>query len=148
MGKQRVVCFNNGSLLWYRYQCSECYWRLKYKVSGSAPNRTFTIIYNDVPLFSCNSELANQEIIFYEIDNSFEVHIKSKPACSWNGGLAVLGIQNEELLPDTCGYYPGDATSPTLPNRNTGVWTIDEWTLKHIICTGCQYNLYLDWQQW
>jgi len=99
---------------------------LKYKVEGTAPNRKFTIIYNDVPLFSCNSELANQEIIFYEADNSFEVHIKTKPNCSWNGDLAVLGIQNEELLPDTCGYYPGDVTSPTLPNRNTGVWTVDE----------------------
>ena len=99
---------------------------LKYKVSGTAPNRKFTIMYLDVPLFSCTSKMANQEIIFNEADHSFEVHIKTKPSCTgWNDGLAVLGIQNEELLPDTCGYYPGDVTSPTLPNRNTSVWSVD-----------------------
>ena len=99
---------------------------LKYKVEGTAPNRKFTIMYLDVPMFSCNSKLANQEIIFYESDCSIEVHIKTRPSCSWNGNLSTLGIQNEELSPDTCGYYPGDVTSPGLPNRNTGTWTIDE----------------------
>ena len=98
---------------------------LKYMTVGTAPNRKFVIIYKDIPQFSCNNLLTSQEIVFNESDSSFEVHIKEKPVCStWNGGLAVLGTQNEELSPDTCGNYPGDATSPTLPNRNTGVWDI------------------------
>lgn len=99
---------------------------LKYKTVGTAPNRKFIIIYNDVPQFSCNNLLVSQQIVFNENDHSFEVHIKQKDVCSsWNSGLAVIGTQNEELLPNTCGNYPGDATSPTLPNRNTGVWTVD-----------------------
>jgi gliding motility-associated-like protein len=100
---------------------------LKYKTIGTAPNRKFIIIYNDIPQYSssCNSLLTSQEIVFNENDLSIEVHIKNKPVCStWNDGLATLGIQNEELLPDTCGNYPGDVTSPTLPNRNTGAWEV------------------------
>ena len=100
---------------------------LKYKTVGTAPNRKFIVIYNDIPQFSCNTLLTSQEIVFNESDFSFEVHIKNKPVCAgWNDGLATLGTQNEELLPDTCGNYPGDATSATLPNRNTGVWDIPD----------------------
>ncbi len=98
---------------------------LKYMTVGTAPNRKFVVIYKDIPQFSCNNLLTSQEIVFNESDSSFEVHLKEKPLCSsWNGGLAVVGAQNEELTPDTCGNYPGDATSPTLPNRNTGAWDI------------------------
>jgi len=98
---------------------------LKYKTVGTAPNRKFIIIYKDIPQFDCNNLLANQQIVFNENDHSFEVHIKNRDYCdSWNNGLAVLGTQNEELV-DTCGNYPGDTTSPTLPNRNTGTWTIN-----------------------
>jgi gliding motility-associated-like protein len=98
---------------------------LKYKTIGTAPNRKFMVIYNEIPQFSCNNLLVSQEIIFNESDCSIEVHIKNKDVCSsWNDGLATLGVQNEELLPDTCGFYPGDNTSPTLPNRNTGAWTV------------------------
>ena len=102
---------------------------LKYMTVGTAPNRKFVIIYKDIPQFSCNNLLSSQEIIFNESDFSFEVHIKEKPVCSgWNDGLATLGTQNEELLPDTCGNYPGDITSSTLPNRNTGAWDISPAT--------------------
>ncbi len=100
---------------------------LKYMTVGTAPNRKFVIIYENIPHFSssCHSLLTSQEIVLNEADSSVEVHIKNKPVCStWNDGLAVLGIQNEELLPNTCGNYPGDATSPGLPNRNTGDWEV------------------------
>ena len=107
---------------------------LKFKTVGTAPNRKFIVIYNDIPQYDCNNLLSSQEIVFNEADFSFEVHIKAKPTCNtWpptsSGdvpGSAVLGIQNEELLPDTCGNYPGDVTSPTLPNRNNGVWEVLE----------------------
>jgi len=98
---------------------------LKYKTIGTAPNRKFMVIYNEIPQYDCNNLLVSQEIIFNESDCSIEVHIKDKEVCSsWNDGLATLGVQNEELLPDTCGYYPGDATSTALPNRNTGAWAV------------------------
>ena len=98
---------------------------LKYMTVGTAPNRKFVVIYEDIPQFSCNDLLTSQEIIFNESDGSIEVHIKDKPVCTtWNNGLAVLGIQNEELLPNTCGNYPGDASNIFLPDRNTGAWEI------------------------
>ena len=99
----------------------------KYKTVGTAPNRKFIVIYNELPQFSCNTIYSSQEIVFNENDFSVEVHIKNKPVCAaWQDGRSTLGIQNEELLPDTCGNYPGDATSTTLPNRNTGVWDIPD----------------------
>ena len=42
-----------------------------------------------------------------------EVYIQNKPTCnSWNGGRAVIGIQN---INGTSGFTP--------PNRNTGSWS-------------------------
>jgi len=100
---------------------------LKYKTVGTAPNRKFIVIYNDIPHFDCTNLLTSQEIVFNESDFSIEVHVKNKPVCgTWNDGLATLGLQNKELQPNTCGNYPGDVTSPTLPNRNTGVWDVAE----------------------
>ena len=103
---------------------------LKYVTVGTAPNRKFVIIYRDIPHFNCNDLLTSQQIVLNESDNSIEVHVKQKPICTgMNKGRAILGIQNEELAP--CGYYPGDATSPTLPNRNNpqdqndyGTWEV------------------------
>ncbi len=98
---------------------------MKYELRGTAPNRKFIITYYEMPQFSCNNMLTSQQIVLNESDYSIEVHMRNKPVCSnWNNGLAVLGIQNADA---TCGYYPGDGTTPgsMTVNRNTGVWSID-----------------------
>jgi len=97
------------------------------ELRGTAPNRKFIITYHQVPHFSSNcntTHFTSQQIVLNESDYSIEVHIHEKPVCSsWNGGLATLGIQNDDA---SCGYYPGDNTSPSsVINRNTGVWEID-----------------------
>ncbi len=100
---------------------------LKYKTTGTAPNRQFKIIYQNVAQYDCTNQLSSQMIVLNEADYSIEIHVKNKPVCAtWNGGLATLGIQNDALLPDTCGNFPGDNTSTGLPNRNTGVWEVLE----------------------
>ncbi len=104
----------------------------KYKITGTAPNRKVIVIYQEIPQYSCTNLLTSQEIVLNEADYSIEVHIKEKPICNdWPPtffgdvpGSAVLGIQNDALAPDTCGFYPGDGTSPSLPYRNTGVWEV------------------------
>lgn len=68
---------------------------VKYATYGSAPCRTFVVSWSNTPMFSCNSMIDNQQIILYESTNIIEVHMGNKPLCnSWNGGLAILGIQN------------------------------------------------------
>lgn len=81
-------------------------------VSGTAPYRTVVVNTNEVPLFACEADLVTSQIVLYETTNIIEVYIKSRPSgCIWIGGLAILGIQNED---GTQAYTP--------PGRNTGDW--------------------------
>ena len=105
---------------------------LKYELRGTAPNRKFIITYHMIPQFSCNNLLTSQQIVLNESDYSIEVHIKNKEVCSgWNSGLATLGVQNADA---TCGYFPGDNTTPNstpLRSRNTGVWTVIDGSISN-----------------
>jgi len=86
-------------------------------VLGSYPCRTFVVNYNLVPMFSCNSLRATHQIVLYESTNVIEVYIQNKPLCSsWNGGRAIVGIQN---INGTIGVTaPGRNTSPTWTASN------------------------------
>lgn len=79
----------------------------------TAPNRKFVINWYNVPMFSCNSLLATQQIVLYESSNNIDVYIQNKPLCTtWNSGNAVIGIQD---FSGTNGITP--------PGRNTGQWS-------------------------
>ena len=86
---------------------------IKYKTLGTAPCRTFIVSWSNTPMFSCTSVIANQQLILYETTNYIDVMVKSKPTCSsWNGGLAILGIQNA-----TATLFTAAA------GKNSTVWT-------------------------
>jgi len=86
---------------------------LYYAILGTTPCRTFVINFNQVAMYSCNSLKATHQIVLYESTNVIEVYMQNKPLCSsWNGGNAVIGIQNSA---GTTGYTP--------PGRNTSQWT-------------------------
>ena len=52
---------------------------------------------------------ASSQVKIYEFDSSIEIHIKNKQVCaSWNGGDAVLGLQNYNgtvYIPPVTGDY-------------------------------------------
>jgi len=102
----------------------ESFTHITYELKGTAPNREFIITYSQVPQYGCWDLYTSQQIILHENNYSIDVQIKHKPVCStWNGGLAVIGIQNDDA---SCGYYPGDNTTATSTvNRNTSVFDID-----------------------
>ncbi|MES2862591.1 MAG: GEVED domain-containing protein [Bacteroidota bacterium] len=59
--------------------------------------RALVASWSDIPMFSstCNSQLYTGMMVLYENTNIIEVYIKEKNVCaSWNGGNAVVGIQN------------------------------------------------------
>ncbi|PWK18912.1 T9SS type B sorting domain-containing protein, partial [Xanthomarina spongicola] len=86
---------------------------INYLVIGSAPYRQFVVNFTSVCHFSCNSIESSSQIILYESSNNIDVNIFDKPTCSsWNGGRAVVGVQN---INGTTAFTP--------PGRNTGVWT-------------------------
>jgi len=138
VGANGVVSFNisnaNGACAWfftntipnttgvpYRNAISGAYHDIdpsvggsvKYSILGSYPCRTFVVNYYNVPHYWCSNITTTQQIILYETTNVIEVYVQNKPTCnSWNGGRAVIGIQN---INGTIGYTP--------PNRNTGNWS-------------------------
>ena len=89
---------------------------VNYAVLGTYPCRTFVVNYYNVPHYQCNNLTTTQQIVLYETTNVIEVYIDDKPTCtSWNGGNAVIGIQNAS---GSIGYCP--------PNRNTGPWSANQ----------------------
>lgn len=69
--------------------------KMEFRIEGTAPCRRAVISYYQIPMFSCSSLLATHQIVIYESTGLIDVYIENKPVCTgWNGGLAILGIQN------------------------------------------------------
>lgn len=90
-----------GSIRWAQY--------------GVAPCRVFVVSFSNIPMFSCNSQIATQQIALYETTNIIEIYIQNKPTCaSWNAGAAIEGIQNAT-----------GTQAVVVPGRNfPGTWTV------------------------
>jgi gliding motility-associated-like protein len=70
--------------------------QITFQVYGTAPCRKLVVSWLDNPQFSCNSNIATQQIVMYESTNEIEINILSKPLCAaWQNGLAFEGIQNQ-----------------------------------------------------
>lgn len=68
---------------------------VRYTTTGAAPNRIFTVKYQNVPMFSCTTINFNGQIMLYETTNNIEVHLTDKVLCAaWNGGDAILGLHD------------------------------------------------------
>lgn len=82
---------------------------------GTAPCRIFVVSFNNIPHFSCTSINSTHMIVLYETTNVIDVYVQEKQTCSsWNGGNAIIGIQN-----------PAGTTGIAAPNRNTAPdWTV------------------------
>jgi len=86
---------------------------ITWAVYGTAPCRQFVINWNQVPMFSCTTEIATQQCVFNETTNYVDMYIENKPLCSaWNNGAAILGIQNTAYNATVC-----------VPGRNGTQWT-------------------------
>jgi len=69
--------------------------QITYFTAGTAPNRIFVATFCHDAMFSCTAQNTTTQIILYETLNTAEVHIGHKDTCvSWNGGYAIVGVQN------------------------------------------------------
>jgi gliding motility-associated-like protein len=71
---------------------------ISWQVYGTAPNRTFVVSWNVIPMFqqACWTILSTQQIALYEGTNVIETYILNKGLCpGWNTGMAIHGIQND-----------------------------------------------------
>jgi gliding motility-associated-like protein len=92
--------------------------KVEWRVEGTAPARRFIASYNSVALFSgvnCGNITATHQMVLYENTGIIEVYIKDKAACpSWNGGLAILGAQDQT-----------QTKAVAAPGKNATVWGTD-----------------------
>ncbi|MFN3341755.1 MAG: gliding motility-associated C-terminal domain-containing protein [Flavobacteriales bacterium] len=92
-------------------QCGQ----VKYHLIGTAPCRMLVVNFDNVCQYSClTSARTNSQIVLYETTNVIEVYTNKKQSCAWNGGRAIIGIQNAT-----------GAVGMAAPGRNTtnAIWT-------------------------
>lgn len=89
---------------------------IKWYLTGSYPCRIFVLAFNAVPQYSCTSTSTTQMIVLYETTNAIDVYVNNKPTCTgWNGGRAIIGIQN-----------PAGTAGIAAPARNANTnWTVN-----------------------
>lgn len=89
---------------------------IQYQTIGSAPNRKFVVLYQNVYFYSCTNVCNYMAVILNETSNVVELHIGNKPTCTaFNGGLAIQGIQNA-----------GGTAAVITPGRNNTVWSANQ----------------------
>jgi gliding motility-associated-like protein len=68
---------------------------ITYSLTGIAPFRKYIVTFCNDAMFSCTTQRTSTQIILYETTNNIECHIATKPICAgWNGGRAIIGVQN------------------------------------------------------
>ncbi len=105
---------------------------IQYQTIGTAPNRKLVILYREIGAFSCGiSECNYIGVILYETSNNIEIHIGKKTVCgSWNGGLAIQGIQN------------GNGTIAHITaGRNNTIWQANNDAYRWEYLGGNNYNV-------
>jgi PKD repeat protein len=91
-----------------------------YQTSGTAPNRTLTVSWDSIPLFSCQSS-GKFQVILYESSGIIDFNLENVPYCpSWNSGKGTQGLQNSD----------GTLYRTTF-GRNASTWTASMETVRY-----------------
>ncbi|PKR79992.1 PKD domain-containing protein [Brumimicrobium salinarum] len=86
--------------------------QILYETIGTAPNRSFYVVYVNIPMFNA-TDCNYMSIILHETSNTIEMHISNKTVnAGWNGGKAIQGIQNND-----------GSIAHITPGRNVTQWT-------------------------
>lgn len=88
---------------------------VKWHILGTAPCRIFVVSFNDIGHFDCTDLRSTSMIVLYETTNVIDVYLQQKQTCdTWNGGNAIIGIQNGN-----------GSAGIAAPGRNAGtMWTV------------------------
>ena len=118
-----VFVANGGLVNWY--------------LLGEAPCRIFVVTFYELAHFQCTQLRSTHMMVLYETTNAIDVYVEEKETCnSWNGGRAVIGIQN-----------PDGSAGLTPPNRNTGDWTVSTPEAWRFSPSGPSIITNFEWQQ-
>lgn len=101
---------------------------IRWYLVGQEPCRQLIVVFNNLAHFGttcgANSFRSSHMIVLNETTNYIDVFVNNKPTCNgWNGGRAILGIQNLD-----------GSQGITAPNRNSSPnWTVNSpeaWRFK------------------
>lgn len=95
---------------------------IHHQVYGTPPNRKFVLSFDSVPYFSCTNLLYSGQLILYEGNNNIEVNIHHQDLCaSWNGGAAILGIQDSNA---NQAFWASNYNYPVQWTANNESWLL------------------------
>lgn len=105
---------------------------IQYQTIGTAPNRMCVILYKEIGQFQCGIDECNYfGVILFETSNNIEIHLGKKTTCgTWNGSLAIQGIQN---LNGTIAHI--------TPGRNNTIWVADNDAYRWEYLGGTNYEI-------
>lgn len=84
---------------------------MNYYTTGTAPNRVLVFNFNNVPHYSCRSNLHTFQIVLYETTNVIDVNFQTKPLCGGNGAtLGLVNIDGNKVVP--------------VGGKNASLWSI------------------------
>jgi hypothetical protein len=63
---------------------------IRYTTIGTSPNRKLVVSFNQVPHYSCNTNLHTFQFVLFEGSNVIEINYLSKPLCGSNNATAGL----------------------------------------------------------
>lgn len=91
-----------------------------YQTSGVAPNRTLTVSWDSIPLFSCQT-IGKFQVVLYENSGIIDFNLENVPNCPiWNSGKGTQGLQNAD----------GTQYRTTL-GRNASSWAASMETVRY-----------------
>lgn len=106
----------NTAMLCYQDMNPAAGGSVKYQTVGTAPNRIFVVLYEDVAMFSPPTQCNYMSLLLFEGSNNIEYHIGNKPVGpAWNGGLAIQGTENNF-----------GSVAHITPGRNNTQWTVNQ----------------------
>jgi hypothetical protein len=109
---------------------------IQYTTTGTAPNRVFTVSWENVPMFSCGTASPaiyhSSQVRLFETSNAIEIHVRNKGVCpTFNNGEAVLGLHNFN------GTIYRPPVNMTAHNAVGGAGPYNQWSMTN---TGYRYT--------
>jgi len=93
---------------------------IHHQVYGAPPNRRFVLSFDTVPYYQCTDTFYTGQLILYESSGNIEMHIHHKSICqTWNGGSAILGVQDASGLE---AYWASNYNFPNQWTANDEAW--------------------------
>lgn len=87
---------------------------VNYYTTGTAPNRKLVVNWNNVPHYSCTSEIYKGQIVLYETSNLIEFYTETKGTCTtWQSGKSTQGLHD-----------PAGFNAVTIAGRNAAVFSL------------------------